>query len=332
VEAWLGSVRRQWRLIGSAFAILAISSAASQVSAQALPDTVKVINTFAPGGAADTALRILVQWIGENGGPRMVVENRPGGASAIGLNAVKTSPPDGSTIGVCDSGALAANMWLFKQLSYDPQKDFAPITTYVNVPIALAVPSSLPAASMAELIKLGRERTQELSYGSQAIGASGHLLGAYLGKVGSIKTVHVPFRGAGPAVNELVAGRIDYLWTSFPSLKGFYETGKIKILAIGSPQRDAAFPDVPTTREQGFPQFEIEFWFGLCAPAGTPAAVVNELHARFAKALRSEAVLRQYAPLGMQPHSTTPEEFKALIAKDTVRLRDVVDSTGAKLD
>jgi tripartite-type tricarboxylate transporter receptor subunit TctC len=133
-------------------------------------------------------------------------------------------------------------------------------------------------------------------------------------------------------VNELVAGRIDYLWTSFPALKGFYETQRIKLLAIGSPNRDPAFPAVPTARESGFPQFEIEFWFGLCAPAKTPAAIVSALHSRFAAALRAASVLQQYQATGMQPHTTTPEEFTTLIGRDTSGLREVVESTGTKLD
>jgi tripartite-type tricarboxylate transporter receptor subunit TctC len=304
----------------------------ANASAQKLPDQVRVLVPFTPGGAADTGVRIVSQWINQNGGPQMVVENRPGGASAVALNAVKTSQPDGSVIGVCESGAMSANVWLFKSLSYDPQKDFAPITTFVSVPIALAVPGTMPVNSMQDLVKLGRERGSELTYGSQAVGASGHLMGAYFAKLGDFKTIHVPFRGSGPAVNELIAGRLDYFWTSFPSLKGFYENGQIKVLALGSAKRDPAFPKVPTTGEQGFPQLAIDFWFGLCAPAGTPAAIVNDLQARIAKALQSKEVQTQYEAVGMQVHSTTPEEFRKLIVDDTARFKDIVESTGAKLD
>lgn len=304
----------------------------ASASAQKLPDQVRILVPFTPGGAADTGVRIVSQWINQNGGPQMVVENRPGGASAVALNAVKTSQPDGSVIGVCESGAMSANVWLFKSLSYDPQKDFAPITTFVSVPIALAVPGTMPVNSMKDLVKLGREGGRELTYGSQAIGASGHLMGAYFAKLGDFKTIHVPFRGSGPAVNELIAGRLDYFWTSFPSLKGFYENGQIKVLALGSAKRDPAFPKVPTTGEEGFPQLAIDFWFGLCAPAGTPAAIVSELQARVAKALQSKEVQSQYAAVGMQVHSTTPEEFRKLIVDDTARFKDIVESTGAKLD
>ncbi len=300
--------------------------------AQKLPDQVRILVPFTPGGAADTGVRIVSQWVNQNGGPQMVVENRPGGASAVALNAMKTSNPDGSVIAVCESGAMAANVWMFKSLSYDPQKDFVPITTFVSVPIALAVPGTMPVNSMAELVKLARERGTGLSYGSQAIGASGHLMGAYFAKLGDFKTVHVPFRGSGPAVNELVAGRLDYFWTSFPSLKGFYENGQIKVLALGAARRDPAFPKVPTTGEQGFPQLAIDFWFGLCAPAGTPEAIVNALQERFAKALQSKEVQTQYEAVGMQVHSTTPAEFRKLIVDDTARFKEIVESTGAKLD
>jgi len=301
-------------------------------SGQKLPEQVRILVPFTPGGAADTGVRIVAQWINQNGGPQMVVENRPGGASAVALNALKTSQPDGSVIGVCESGAMSANVWLFKNLSYDPQKDFAPITTYVSVPIALAVPGTMPVNSMQDLVKFGRERGSELSYGSQAIGASGHLLGAYFAKINDLKVIHVPFRGSGPAVSELIAGRIDYFWTSFPSLKGSYENGQIKVLALGSVKRDPAFPKVPTTGEQGFPQLAIDFWFGLCAPAGTPAVIVNELHARVAKALQSKEVQAQYEAVGMQVHSTAPDAFRKLIVDDTARFKSIVESTGAKLD
>ncbi|MFZ5693834.1 MAG: Bug family tripartite tricarboxylate transporter substrate binding protein [Pseudomonadota bacterium] len=316
-------------VLGLAFGAAGLVATAS---AQKLPEQVRILVPFTPGGAADTGVRIVSQWINQNGGPQMVVENRPGGASAVALNAVKTSQPDGSVIGVCESGAMSSNTWLFKSLSYDPQKDFAPITTYVSVPIALAVPGTMPVNSMKELVQFARESGRELSYGSQAVGASGHLLGAYFAKLGNFKAVHVPFRGSAPALNELVAGRLDYFWTSFPSLKGFYENGQIKVLALGSAQRDPAFPKVPTTGEEGFPQLAIDFWFGLCAPAGTPAAIVNELHARIAKALQSEDVRKQYQAVGMQVHSTTPEQFRKLIVDDTARFKEIVESTGAKLD
>jgi tripartite-type tricarboxylate transporter receptor subunit TctC len=302
----------------------------ASASAQKLPEQVRILVPFTPGGAADTGVRIVSQWINQNGGPQMVVENRPGGASAVALNAVKTSAPDGSVIGVCESGAMSANVWLFKSLSYDPQKDFEPITTYVSVPIALAVPGTMPVDSMKDLVKLGA--TRELSYGSQAVGASGHLLGAYFAKLGDFKTIHVPFRGSGPAVTELVAGRLDYFWTSFPSLKGFYDNGKIKVLALGSAKRDPAFPKVPTTAEEGFPQLAIDFWFGLCAPAGTPSEIVNGLQAKIAAALQSKEVQAQYSAVGMQVHSTTPAEFRKLIVDDTARFKEIIQSTGAKID
>jgi tripartite-type tricarboxylate transporter receptor subunit TctC len=157
-------------------------------------------------------------------------------------------------------------------------------------------------------------------------------LGAYFAKLGDFKTIHVPFRGSGPAVTELVAGRLDYFWTSFPSLKGFYDNGKIKVLALGSAKRDPAFPKVPTTAEEGFPQLAIDFWFGLCAPAGTPSEIVNGLQAKIAAALQSKEVQAQYSAVGMQVHSTTPAEFRKLIVDDTARFKEIIQSTGAKID
>lgn len=320
------------RLETLAMTLLACASLTTQASSQVLPDVVKIINTTAPGGGSDTGIRILMQWIGENGGPTMITESRPGGAGAIALNSVKNATPDGGTLVVCESSAMASNVWLFKKMSYDPQSDFAPVATFMTVPVVLVVPASSPAKSISEFISYGKSKADGLTYGSQAVGASGHLMGAYLGKVAEIKTVHIPFRGSGPAMAELVAGRLDFFWTSYPSVKAFHEGGQVRILAISSKSRDPGIPDIPTVKEAGYPQFEIGFWFGLCAPAKTPASTVNALYEKIAAAVRAPSVIARYRQFGIEPQIDNPEEFKKLIISDTARLKPIVEATGAQLD
>jgi tripartite-type tricarboxylate transporter receptor subunit TctC len=301
------------------------------VSAQKLPDQIKIVNTTAAGGGSDTALRLIGQWIEGNKKQTIVVESRPGGSGAVAMNSVKPAAPDGGTLVVCDSTTLATNIWLYKKLSYDPAA-YEPITTLFSFPVLSGVPAESSANSLAELVALGKSRQQGLTYGSQGIASGGHLLGAWLAKVGGFEGVHVPFRGSAPAVTELLANRLDFVWSSYPAMKPFYASKQIKLLATTSDTRLQTAPEVATVSELGFPQLAINFWFGLCAPLNTPPAIVNSLYELFSAAVKAPVVQDALQATGITPQSDNPAQFKELIAKDRERMRPIVEAAGTQLD
>lgn len=324
------SSRQVWISCLAVGAILMGSTASAP--AQQLPRTIKIINSLTPGGSSDIALRIIGQQIQEMGGPTVVIESKPGGAGSIALNAIKMSEPDGSTIGMCESSAMAANVWLFNKLSYDPAKDFKPITPIYDVTVELVVPADFPAGSLKETVEYAKKKPGGLNYASQSIGASGHLFGALMAKIAGVPMTHIPFKGAAPAMTELITNRVDLFWTSYPTAKPFHEDRKVKVLATSGAKRNPLLPDVPTVREAGFPQFEYAFWFGLCAPAGTPDPVAKALNELIVKAVRSPQVLERYRAFGFNPDTSTPAEFAARIVSDIQAFKPIVEATGAKID
>jgi len=299
--------------------------------AQKLPDQIKIVNTTAAGGGSDTALRIISQWIVDNRKKAIVIEPRPGGSGALAMNSVKPAVPDGSTLVVCDSTTMATNIWLYKTLSYNPA-DYEPITTLFSFPVLLSVPAESPANSLQDLVALGKSRQQGLTYGSQGISSGGHLLGAWLAKVGGFNGVHVPFRGSAPAVTELLANRLDLVWSSYPAIKPFYEAKQLKLLATTSDARLKTLPEIATVSELGFPQLAVNFWFGLCAPLNTPPTIVNNLYELFSEAVKAPTVQDALQVAGITPQNVNPTEFRALIAEDRERVRPIVEATGTQLD
>ena len=310
---------------------LGLAMTTASAFAQKLPDQIKIVNTTAAGGGSDTALRIISQWIGENKKQTIVIEPRPGGSGALAMNSVKSAVPDGATLVVCDSTTLATNIWLYKKLAYDPA-DYEPITTLFSFPVLLGVAAELSANSLADLVALGKSRQQGLTYGSQGISSGGHLLGAWLAKVGGFTGVHVPFRGSAPAVTELLANRLDLVWSSYPAMKSFYESKQIKLLTTTSDARLQTLPEIATVGELGYPQLGVNFWFGLCAPLKTPSSIVNSLYELFSAAVRAPAVQDALRVTGISPQSENPAEFKELIANDRERMRPIVEATGTQLD
>jgi tripartite-type tricarboxylate transporter receptor subunit TctC len=223
-----------------------------------------------------------------------------------------------------------ANIWLYPSLPYDPIKDFRPITLMWSFPQLLAVPLDSPAHSVAELVALAKSKPGGLSFASQGSGSGGHLLGEMLKARTGANMVHIPYRGAGPAALDLATGRVDFFFVSYSSLLSFLQAGKVRVLAVTSPQRLPALPDAPTMREAGFAGIEIDTWFGLVAPAGTPDAVIGKLNAAFVQAVRDPGVGKQMAEQGADPVANTPAEFAAFIASQTEHFGKIVRAVGAK--
>ena len=313
-------------LICAAQAFMTVSAPAQTLSSRPMT----VVSPFAAGASTDFALRVIAQKIGDADGSKVVIDNRPGGAGVVAANAIKTALPDGASLLFANVGILAGNVSLIANLSYDPLEDFAPVTLLFSQPSVLAIPASLPAASVSDLIALAKSRPKGLSYAGQSVGSSGHLLGAMLAKATGVPMTLVPYRGAAPAVTDLLASRVDLFFTSYATVHRHVEAGTLKILAITTKEREPLLPRTPTVAELGFPQLQMDIWYGVAAPGRTPPPVVQALHEKFAAAASSPDVGAQLSAQGMRVVTSTPAEFKALIAKEVDRYRTIMRELDVK--
>ena len=291
---------------------------------------ITVVIPFTPGASSDTFQRLVAKQVSESTGQVIIVESRPGGSGTVGAMAVKQAPPDGHTLFQGNSGTHGSHATLYPSLPYDPVRDFAPITLMWSFPQLLVVPADSPVKSVAELAAYAKTKPGGLSYGSQGNGSGGHLLGAlFEHKVGAAM-VHVPYRGAGPASLDVATGRIDFLFVSYASVLPYYQAGKVRTLAVSSAKRLTALPDVPSMAEVGFPGFEMDTWFGLLAPAGTPEPIVATLNAAFVKAAHAPEVVKQMIDQGAEPVTDTPQQFAGYIHTEIERLGAIVKTLGIK--
>jgi tripartite-type tricarboxylate transporter receptor subunit TctC len=291
---------------------------------------ITVIVPFPPGGSSDIVMRLVASKVAESIKQPIIIENRSGAAGNVAAMAIKNAASDGYLLMMGHTGTHAMNSALYKDLKFDPVKDFQPITALISFNNILVVPAASPAKSVAELVALAKTRPEGLSYGSQGVGTGGHLLGELFAKHAGIKLVHVPYRGIAPAVTDTVAGRMDLLFASYVSIGPHAETGALRMLAIASTDRHPRIPDVPTMPEAGFPDVQMQQWFGLFGPAGLPAPIVAKLNAEFVKSLRGDEVKDKMLPQVVFVIPGTPEELGAIVARDLVRLGQVVRESGAK--
>jgi tripartite-type tricarboxylate transporter receptor subunit TctC len=312
-------------------AVLVLTAAGREATAELLSSRpITVVIPFTPGASSDTLQRIVNKKVAENTGQTLVVESRPGGGGVVAATVVKQAPPDGHTLFQGNAGTHAANASLYATLPYDPIKDFRPITLLWSFPQLLAVPFDSPAKSVTELVALAKSRPAGLSFASQGTGSAGHLLGEMFKLRTGANMVHVPYRGAAPAAIDLSAGRVDFFFVSYSSLLPFLQGGKVRAIAVTSPQRLPVLPDAPTMTEAGFAGLALDAWFGLLAPAGTPDAVIDKLNAAFVQAVRDPQVIKQMTDQGAEGLATTPAEFATFIASETERFGKVVRAVGVK--
>jgi len=309
----------------------ALACAAPPASAQPYPSQpIKVIVPTAPGGVADIVARAFAHKLGESG-KTIVVENRTGAAGTIAADFVAKSPPDGYTVYVGFHGTQSILPHLMK-LPYDAAKDFSPVILVARSPNILVVHPSVPAQSLRQLIDYAKANPGRLTYASQGNGSSGHIVGEQFKQVSGTDIAHVPYRGAAPAVQDLVAGHVtmmfDILTLAVPQVKA----GKVRALAVAAPQRVSALPDVPTMAEAGLPQLEGGPWFGLLVPAGTPRAIVDWLNSEARKAFEAPDVRERLAAQNLTLPLGTPEDFAAHIAAETKRWGDVIRAAGIKME
>jgi tripartite-type tricarboxylate transporter receptor subunit TctC len=312
-------------------AVALVAGIATHAQADDYPSRpITIVVPFAPGGSSDVVMRLLSKHVSESLKQTVVIENRPGGAGNVAALAIKNAPKDGYTLMMGHTGSHAINATLYPDLKFHPLKDFSPIAPLISFNNILNVPAASPAKSAKELVALAKSRPDGLSYASQGVGTGGHLLGVLLAKHTGAKLVHVPYRGVAPAVTDTVAGRVDMMFLSYLTAGPHVRSGKLRMLAIAGAKRHPQFPDVPTMGEAGFPGVEMEQWFGLFGPAGLPEPVVRKLNVEFVKALQNEGIRKTLTPQGSVIIPGTPQDLAAMVARDIVRLGQVVKESGAK--
>ena len=305
---------------------------ASSATAQSYPaKPIRIIVPYAPGGSTDVVFRILAPRLTEILGQSVVVENRPGGSSTIGLDIAAKSPPDGYTLGIPNI-TFGANPSLMKHMPFDTEKDLVPVSLVSIVTLVLAVHPSVPAKSVKELIALAKAKPGSLNYGSAGNASANHLATERFNYMAGIKMVHIPYKGGGPAVISIVGGETAVLFATIPSSFQHFQTGKLRALGVSSLNRNVALPDVPSIAEAAIPGFEAIEWNGVVVPAGTPPAVIERLHQALAKALSIPDVKERIVGLGADPVGNSPAEFSAFIKKEIATWSKVIKEVGITIE
>lgn len=313
-------------------ALLAITAGGAH--AQNYPtQTVKIIVPFPAGGATDIMARIIAERLSDDLGSRIVVENRAGAGGNLGTSAVATAEPDGHTILLSASGPLAVNKVLYKNLPYDPEKDFVPLSLVAKLPNVLVVnPKSIPIKTVPEFISYVKERPGQLNYSSIGVGSSQHLAGAMFEQITKTRMNHVPYRAATNIVVDMLSGQVPTSFQLIPNIFSQLKTGDIRPIAVASRERSLALPDVPTMAEQGLPDFESFAWFGLLVPKGTPKPIVDRLSDLIGKTMDDPNVRKRLIEIGADPAKSTPQEFKDLISSQIVKWRGVIKDANITVD
>jgi tripartite-type tricarboxylate transporter receptor subunit TctC len=277
---------------------------------------IRLIVPYAPGGGADTVARIVAKRVGETIGQPIVIENRGGAGSIIGTDMVAKAEPDGYTLLLGQSGPISINPAVYKDLRYDPVRDFAPVTMTTAYPYILVVNAKMPAKSLQEFVALAKAKPGSLNYGTTGIGAANHLVTELFSGKAGLKMTHVPYRGTALAVADLVAGQVDVVFGDPISVLPHIQAGTLRALAVTSKERSAVAPEVPTVAESGYPGFDAIAWHGILAPANTPPVIVKKLHAEIVKALQNPETRTLLVNQAMQSVGNTPDEFAAFIKQD----------------
>ena len=316
-------------------AILAAGLLACAFAAQAQnypTKPIRLVVPFAPGGSSSIVARAVAAEMEKGLGQSIIVDNKPGGGGNVAMLEVAKSDPDGYTLIIGHVGSLAMNPFMYSNLPYDVDRDFAPISLLAIVPAIFVVHESVPAKDLREFVALAKRQPGKLNYGSAGNGSAGHLAMEYLKQVTGIEIQHVPYKGTGPNIIDLVAGRTQAASAGTPPLMPHIKSGKLRAIAVGTSKRLHTLPDVGTVAEQGYPGFETSQWYGLNAPAKTPEAIIRRLSAEAAKAARSPHVLERFAADDAQAVGSTPVEYAAFIKKEQERWGKVVRAAGVKAD
>ncbi len=317
--------RRAWML-----AALSWPSTQGALAQSAKP--IRLIVPFTPGGSTDILARALAPKLSTALGQNVIIDNKPGAGGSLGASDVAKAEPDGNTLLMGHIGTLAVNPAIYPKLAYDPVKSFAPVAWVARVPNVLVVNAASKARTFKEFIEMARANPGRLTYSSGGNGSAAHITFEYLKLRTKIFMLHIPYRGTAPSVTDLIAGQVDATLTGAPAVLPHVRSGRLRALAVSSAQRIAPLPDVPTVAESGYPGFEADQWYGIVAPAGTPAAVVTRLNAEINKALALPDVMQQLALEGAVPTPGTPQVFAELIKRELPRWAEVVKAGNVKPD
>lgn len=313
--------------------LLAVLAAVGSAFAQAYPaKPVRVVVPFPPGGPADILARAIGQHLTERWSQQVVIDNRAGAGGTIGTDIAAKAAPDGYTLLMGFVGTHAINPSLYGKLPYDNVKSFEPVGLVATATIILVLHPSVPAKSVGEMISLAKSKPGELTFGSPGNGTPQHLAGELFNTMAGVKMGHIPFKGAVPAINDLLGGRISLIFSSAPPALPHVKTGKLRALAVTSAKRSPIAPDLPTISESGLPGYEVINWYGVLAPAGTQQAIVAKLNAEIVKILNISDVKERLSVVGIETLSSTPAQFSAFIKDETAKWAKVVKFSGARVD
>ena len=315
-------------------AALALLAAIVAAATQTYPDrVVRIINPYPPGGSVDITARILAQKLSDNTGHQFIVENRTGAGGNTGADTVAKSAPDGYTLMFTAPPPLAINQTLYtKGLPYDPAKDFVAIGTFALTPIVLMVHPGIPAKNVQELIAFAKSNPGKVHFGSAGIGTTPHLSGELFKSMAKVEITHVPYRGTGPAMNDLVGGHIQMFFDLLPASLQQINASNVRALANAGAKRPPALPDLPTVAEQGLPRFDSASWVALAAPAKTPAPVVAKLREEVGKVLVAPDIVARIRELGSEPGTVNEKDVRAFLDAETKKWAEVIRLSGAKAD
>jgi tripartite-type tricarboxylate transporter receptor subunit TctC len=320
-----------WRVIVAA--LLATGLFSQQAALAQYPTKpVHIVVPYPAGGAVDAFARVLTQQLSEMWGQQVVVDNRPGASTMIGAEQVAKSPPDGYTLLLTAELTLVIVPHLYEKIPYDPLRDFAPVVALVSATQALVANPSLPVKTVKDLVALAKAKPGQLTFGSFGNGSTGHLNMEVLQAMTGARFNHIPYNGAGPAMNDVIGGHIDFMLAALSIVKGNVQAGKLHMIGVGSNHRSSEFPDVPTISESGAPGFEAKSWFGLMAPAGTPPDVIKKINQDVTRVISERAFAEKYlAAQGLGSITGTPEQFAAFVRAETVRWGKIVKDADVKV-
>ena len=292
---------------------------------------IRVVVPFAPGNTLDNALRQVAEEFKKNTGQPIVVDNKPGGSGIIAAQNVMQAAPDGYTLLLSNTSMMTINPYTFSKLPYDPEKSYKPVTGFLGASLVLAVnAANVPANNVKEFVAWAKTQSGGVSYASFTAGNSSHFAGVIMNQRTGLNMVHVPFNGTPPAVQNLLGGQVQAAFLPLMAVKSHVESGKIKVLALTSPQRSPLLPNVGTFTEQGLPDLEIYIWSGLSAPAGTPDAIINKLQTEFSKVLKSQTIIEKWRAIDFEPLPFTSAEFQTFTRNDAKRWQEAVKISGFK--
>ncbi len=320
------------RLILTTAATLAVGGAVRSARAQGYPARpIRLVSPFPPGGPTDILSRLIAGALGERLGQSVVVEGRAGAGGIIGTEAVARADPDGYTLLMGTIGTHGINSAIYRKLPYDPIADFAPIALVANVTNLLVVHPSVEARNLAQLLALARARPGQLTFASAGIGSSQHFAGELLKSMAHVDLLHVPYKGGGQALPDLIGGKVSMMFIGIPAVHDFVAAGKLRAIAVTTPDRAPVMPDVPTVAESGLPGYEVGAWHGVLAPAATPRAIVERLNAELAAVMSLPDVRKRLDTIGAVPMSSTPQEFEQYIRRELAKFATLVREAGIPL-